>query len=107
MVSAAAAPAETAVAAAVTAAGLADLYAKVNVLPDSDAKTKLLENLKALESQTEDGDETAVEGIIQNVVGYAPDVAEIAINTLINPASGLTTLVQKVAVRMSESKKSG
>lgn len=91
--------------AAPPAAGLADLYAKVNALPDSDAKTKLLENLKALESQTEDGDETAVEGIIQNVVEYAPDVAEVAISTLINPASGVTTLVQKIAMRLSEGKK--
>lgn len=93
------------VAAAVTAAGLADIYAKVNALPDSDEKTKLLENLKALESKTDDSDETEVEGIIQNVVEYAPDVAEVAISTLINPASGVTTLVQKIAMRMSEGKK--
>ena len=99
-----AAPAEAAQA-AVTPSGLADLYAKVNALPDSDAKTKLLENLKALEAQTDDSDETAVEGIIQNVTEYAPDVAEIAISTLINPASGVTTLVQKVAMRISEGKK--
>jgi len=97
--------AEAAVAAAVTAAGLADLYAKVNALPDSEEKTKLLENLKALESKTDDSDEVEVEGIIQNVVEYAPDVAEIAISTLINPASGVTTLVQKIAMRMSEGKK--
>lgn len=104
----AAAPAPaTPVPAEAAAAGLTDLYAKVNALPDSDSKTKLLENLKALESQTEEGDETAVEGIIHNVVEYAPDVAEIAISTLINPASGVTTLVQKVAMRMAESKKSG
>jgi len=83
------------------------LYAKVNALPDSDAKTKLLENLKALESQTDESDETAVEGIIHSVTEYAPDVAEIAISTLINPASGVTTLVQKVAMRISEGKKSG
>ncbi|NOH01592.1 MAG: hypothetical protein HND47_06310 [Chloroflexi bacterium] len=98
-------PAEAAVAAAVSAAGLADLYAKINALPDSDAKTKLIENLKALEAQTDDGDETAVEGIIHNVVEYAPDVAEVAINTLINPASGVTTLVQKVAMRIASNKK--
>ncbi|MCQ3937451.1 MAG: hypothetical protein DPW18_10450 [Chloroflexi bacterium] len=101
----AAPPAEAAVAAAVSAAGLADLYAKINALPDSDAKTKLIENLKALETQTDDGDETAVEGIIHNVVEYAPDVAEVAINTLINPASGVTTLVQKVAMRIASNKK--
>lgn len=93
------------VAAVVTAAGLADIYAKVNALPDSEEKTKLLENLKALESKTDESDEVEVEGIIQNVVEYAPDVAEIAISTLINPASGVTTLVQKIAMRMSEGKK--
>lgn len=95
-------PAE--VPAAVAAAGLADLFAIAYALPDSDAKTKLLENLKSLENQSEDADETAVEGIIKNVVDYAPDVAEVAINTLINPASGVTTLVQKVAKRLSEGK---
>jgi hypothetical protein len=86
-------------------AGLAEVYKKVNALPDSEAKTKLLANLKALEEKTDDADETEVEGIIQSVTEYAPDVAEIAINTLINPASGVTTLVQKVAMRISGSKK--
>ncbi len=104
-----AAPAEgnaiQAAAPAVSAAGLADIYAKVNALPDSEEKTKLLENLKALESKNDESDEVEVEGIIQNVVEYAPDVAEIAISTLINPASGVTTLVQKIAMRMSEGKK--
>ncbi|MDO9301714.1 MAG: hypothetical protein Q7T89_10035, partial [Anaerolineales bacterium] len=85
--------------------GLADIYAKVNALPDSEAKTKLLENLKSLETKTDESDETEVEGIIQNVTEFAPDVAEIAISTLINPASGLTTLVQKVAMRIAEGKK--
>ncbi len=94
-----------AVEAVVTAAGLADIYAKVNALPDSEAKTKLLENLKSLETKTDESDETEVEGIIQSVTEYAPDVAEIAISTLINPASGVTTLVQKVAMRIAEGKK--
>lgn len=97
--------AEASTEAAVTPAGLAEVYKKVNALPDSEAKTKLLENLKALEAKTDDADETEVEGIIQNVVEYAPDVAEIAISTLINPASGVTTLVQKVAMRLSGGKK--
>ena len=34
-----------------------------------------------------------------------PDIAEIAINTIINPASGVTTLVKKVAERAVESQK--
>ncbi len=86
-------------------AGLAEVYKKVNALPDSEAKTKLLANLKTLEEKTDDADEAEVEGIIQSVTEYAPDVAEIAINTLINPASGVTTLVQKVAMRLSGTKK--
>jgi hypothetical protein len=89
----------------VTPSGLADIYAKVNALPDSEAKTKLLEDLKSLETKNDESDETEVEGIIQNVTQYAPDVAEIAISTLINPASGVTTLVQKVAMRIAAGKK--
>jgi hypothetical protein len=86
-------------------AGLAEVYKKVNSLPDSESKTKLLANLKILEEKTDDADEAEVEGIIHSVTEYAPDVAEIAINTLINPASGVTTLVQKVAMRLSGAKK--
>ena len=84
---------------------LASLYQQIESLPDSEEKKKLLENLKALESKNNEDDEAGVEEIIKNVAGLVPDVAEIAINTLINPASGLTTLVQKVAVRIAESQK--
>ena len=85
---------------------LAALYQQISQLPDSEEKTKLLENLKALETKKEgeEEDESKVEQIVKNVVEYAPDVAEIAISTLINPASGVTTLVQKVAMRVAESR---
>lgn len=96
---------EPPVEAAVPPAGLAEVYKKVNALPDSEAKTKLLANLKALEEKTDEADEQEVEGIIQSVTEYAPDVAEIAISTLINPASGVTTLVQKVAMRLAGGRK--
>jgi len=84
---------------------LASLYQMVAQLPDSDEKTKLLDNLKSLETKTDADDEAGVEEIVKNVAGLVPDVAEIAINTMINPASGLTTLVQKVAVRIAENQK--
>lgn len=84
---------------------LASLYQQIEALPDSEEKKKLLENLKALESKKNDDDETGVEEIVKNVAELVPDMAEVAINTLINPASGLTTLVQKVAVRIAESQK--
>ncbi|MBK9208449.1 MAG: hypothetical protein IPL71_09155 [Anaerolineales bacterium] len=69
------------------------MYNKVAQLPIPE-KTKLIETLKVLESKGEDADETEVEGLMQNVVEVLPDAAEIVISTLINPASGVTTLVQ-------------
>ena len=98
-------PAATAEAQAAAAHTLASLYQMVAQLPDSDEKTKLLDNLKSLETKTDADDEAGVEEIVKNVAGLVPDVAEIAINTMINPASGLTTLVQKVAVRIAENQK--
>jgi hypothetical protein len=97
---AAAAPAEAA-----QAALLAGLYQQIEQLPDSPERAKLIETLKALETKTDTDDESGVEQMIKTVADLAPDVAEIAINTLINPASGLTTLVQKVAMRVASSKK--
>jgi hypothetical protein len=66
---------------------------------------KMLEQLMAESEKGEDADEGAVEELVQNVAEVLPDVAEIAINTMINPASGLTTLVQKVAERVADSRK--
>ena len=97
--------AEAPIPAAAAAHTLASLYQMVAQLPDSDEKTKLLDNLKSLETKTDADDEAGVEEIVKNVAGLVPDVAEIAINTMINPASGLTTLVQKVAVRIAENQK--
>ena len=84
---------------------LAALYQLIEQLPDSEEKQKLLESIKALAAKTDSDDESGVEDLFKNVAGLAPDVAEVAINTLINPASGVATLVQKVAVRMAESRK--
>lgn len=89
---------------AVPESALAAMYQKVGQLPDSPEKEKLLEMLKILEGKGEDADETEVEGLVHNVVGVLPDAAEIIISTLINPASGVTTLVQKVAGRIASSK---
>ena len=101
----AAVPAAEAAAAQAQANLLAGLYQQIESLPDSEEKKKLLENLKALETKKDEDDESGVEEIVKNVAGLLPDVAEVAINTLINPASGLTSLVQKVAVRVAESHK--
>jgi hypothetical protein len=65
----------------------------------------LIDAVKALESKKEEDDESGVEQAFKTVVDLAPDVAEIIVSTLINPASGVTTLVQKVAKRIASSKK--
>ena len=90
---------------ATAAATLTSLFQLIGQLPDSPEKEKLLENLKALEGKTDEDDESGVEEIVKNVAGLVPDVAEVAINTLINPASGVATLVQKVAARIAGSQK--
>jgi len=48
----------------------------------------------------EEAEEGKVTDMVETVVKVLPDVAEITINTMINPASGLLTLVQKVAKRV-------
>ncbi|MCA9933766.1 MAG: hypothetical protein H6662_18455 [Ardenticatenaceae bacterium] len=98
--------AETAVSPAdKTNEALANLYARLAALPDSDEKKLALETLKQLESESQKGeeaDEGNIENMVKTVIKVIPDVAEITINTIINPASGLTTLVQKVAKRVAE-----
>ncbi|MCB8945971.1 MAG: zinc ribbon domain-containing protein [Ardenticatenaceae bacterium] len=87
---------------------LSNLYAKLDGLPDSEEKQKVLQTLKQLEEEAgkgDDADENNVEDMIKNVVMVLPDVAEITINTMINPASGLTTLIQKVAKRVADSRR--
>ncbi|MCP4541497.1 MAG: hypothetical protein GY832_30570 [Chloroflexi bacterium] len=82
-----------------------DLYQELAELPDSPEKESMVETLEKLKAESEkgdDADEGAVEELIQNVAEVLPDVAEIAINTMVNPASGLTTLVQKVAKRVAD-----
>lgn len=65
----------------------------------------MLQQLVAESEKGDEADEGAVEDLVKNVAEVLPDVAEIAINTMINPASGLTTLVQKVAQRVAESQR--
>ena len=42
---------------------------------------------------------------LEDIVVAMPDIAEIVVNTIINPASGVTTLIQKVAQRVAKSQK--
>jgi len=64
--------------------------------PEKEITIKMLQQLMTESEKGEDADKEAVKGLIAKVAQVLPDVAEIAINTIINPASGVTTLVQKV-----------
>ena len=80
------------------------MYKKLAQMPDSPEKDEAEQKLRKLleESQKgEDADEEKVEELLKGVVSVLPDVAEITINTLINPASGLTSLIQVIAKRVS------
>jgi hypothetical protein len=62
-----------------------------------------LQQLAAETQKGEEAEEGKVESMVKTVVQVLPDVAEVTINTMINPASGLLTLVQKVAKRVTSS----
>ena len=79
------------------------MYARIAEMPESEEKQMVVEAMAKIEAEAakgDDGDENTLEDTIKTVVGILPDVAEIAINTAINPVSGVTTLLQKVAKRV-------
>ena len=85
---------------------LDELYQKLTHMPDSPEKELVIETLQQLAMETQKGEEaeeSKVADMVETVVKALPDVAEITINTMINPASGLLTLVQKVAERIKGS----
>ncbi|MDY6877856.1 MAG: hypothetical protein SWK90_16865, partial [Chloroflexota bacterium] len=85
---------------------LDELYQKLTHMPDSPEKELVIETLQQLAMETQKGEEAEegkVADMVETVAKALPDVAEITINTMINPASGLLTLVQKVAERVKGS----
>lgn len=85
---------------------LNELYQKLAQMPDSPERNLVIQTLEQLAIETQKGEgaeEGKVEDMVETVVQVLPDVAEVTINTMINPASGLLTLVQKVAKRIGKS----
>jgi hypothetical protein len=78
---------------------LEDLYQKLAQLPASPERDLVIQTLQELatETQKEEAEKEKIEDMVKTVIQGLPDVAEVTINTIINPASGLMTLVQKVA----------
>ncbi len=76
-----------------------ELVQRLEDMPDSPEKeitVRMLQQLMTESEKGEEADKEAIKGLVGKVAKVLPDIAEIAINTIINPASGVTTLVQKV-----------
>ncbi|HJZ10686.1 MAG TPA: hypothetical protein VJ521_00955 [Acidobacteriota bacterium] len=65
-----------------------------------DAKDELKEIQKALEEPKPDEDFLARR--FRNLKRMAPDIVEVAFETLKNPISGVATVIQKIASKMAE-----
>lgn len=80
---------------------LEDLYNKLQEMPDSPEKEMVIKTLQELATEAEKGDD-AEEGkigdMIKSVGKALPHVAEIAVNTFVNPVGGVMTLLKKVSL---------
>jgi RNase H-fold protein (predicted Holliday junction resolvase) len=72
----------------------------VNAMPDSAKKTTVQGAVAGLKEEADKGDkadESAVHQWFNTLAQWAPDAFEVAINTFINPISGLSTAFKKIA----------
>jgi hypothetical protein len=79
------------------------LQQQVDKMPDGEEKGEAKETVEKLQAEAvkgEDASETKLEKYLKFLAASAPDILEVAINTFINPASGVSTVLQKVAQRI-------
>lgn len=93
------------------AAELARLFesilARVEARPGLDPidKGDLISDIQGVHAEAvkgEQADETSLERLLRNIGRMAPDILEVVLAALVNPASGLVTAVRKVAERVRE-----
>ena len=83
-----------------------EIYQKLDIQKDlspdvkRDVKEELGEIKSALESS--EPDESFLTRRFRNLKRMAPDIAEVAIETLKNPVSGVVEVIKKVSKRMAE-----
>lgn len=87
---------------------VADAFAKiyqaieVESFADEATEERVKGAIEVIESETAKGDqadETSLKFSFRMLAQMAPDIFEVAVNTLTNPALGLSTVVRKVAER--------
>jgi hypothetical protein len=69
-------------------------------------KIKLKSELIELErvAQSSQPDDSFIKKRLQTIKKMAPDIFEVTLNTILNPVSGLGTVVKKIAEKMKEAK---
>ncbi|MBL8062893.1 MAG: hypothetical protein JNK32_07740 [Anaerolineales bacterium] len=83
-----------------------DLYKKLNTKKDlkpqdkNDIRTDLQELQQELEKN--EPDETFLARRFRNIKRMAPDIAEVAFETLKNPIGGVVEIIKRVAKKISE-----
>jgi hypothetical protein len=83
------------------------IIARVEARPglDPDDKGDLISDIQGVQAEAvkgEQADETSLERLLRNIGRMAPDILEVVLAALVNPASGLTTAVRKVAERIRD-----
>ncbi len=80
---------------------------RIDLLPEGPSKVlaqSAVEGLKAESERGEYANEENVEQWFKSLASIAPDIFEVAIQTFINPISGLSLAFQKIAKKASEEK---
>jgi len=85
-----------------------ELYRALEKQPDSPKKEAATQAVKELEKEANKGDkadEKRTKEWFNILMTMLPDIGEVAINTFINPISGLSTVFRKIAQKAQEGKK--
>ncbi|HYO49220.1 MAG TPA: caspase family protein [Chloroflexia bacterium] len=85
----------------------AEAIRRVQAMPEDDREiaTPIVKQAQAHAEKLQQGDtspetETALERRLKQLVGAAPDIAEVVLTALVNPAAGLVAAIRKVAQRV-------
>jgi hypothetical protein len=81
------------------------LHQALEEKPDTPKKATGHLAVKGLETEARKGEqasESAVEEWFTSLMAMLPDIAEVAINTFINPIAGVSTVFQKIAKKAKE-----
>lgn len=80
--------------------GAVDKHSKLSAAEKTDVKADLREVQSALEES--DPDETFIARRLRNIKRMAPDIVEVAFETLKNPIGGVVEVIKRVSAKMAE-----